>query len=584
MLASDDRTQALAELERWISDEGATSLLRLRATGDGGGGVVARCSITPETEILSVPHELLMTAEMGRACPIGATVASSGLHLSNERQTFIALLLLTERALGPASRFHSYIAALPRALPHIPVFWRDEELALLAGSGMLQQVADRRAAVRADYDAIVSIAPELRMIASPEEWAWARAIVTSRNFSVVLAPGTRHTECLVPLADMLNHHRPRPTWWGYNATRRRFVVRSLTLIESGAEVYDSYGKKCNSRYLLSYGFVVVDNTDADTGLDLNEARLLFRLRPPDDDGNLFERRMRLLRAVDAPPVMEARLSASHAATGSSAAQAFLRFAYASERELLQAAPRAPSDAAGAHIPLDGGRYDDCAVWMCARDKVCRMLHSLWYVQHRVQVEVCVGRYVAPHPIHEHIPWLCVCVSRALQPLSIVNEAYVLAHIVRSCRDALVRYPTTLEEDDAVLEAPVVGLPEGSNARNARVLVRGEKSVLLWWIAAGGMAARLLADVQSRFDRRDGINGGFTARSTKEGAVDAVTRAAAHLHPAATGKAFDAYMAAVWRPLTGRAIVDINMRDTEGVQMDVAVDNLQRAIAILLNDA
>jgi histone-lysine N-methyltransferase SETD3 len=29
----------------------------------------------------------------------------------------------------------------------------------------------------------------------------------------------------------------------------------------GSEVFDSYGRKCNSRYLLNYGFVVPDNPE-----------------------------------------------------------------------------------------------------------------------------------------------------------------------------------------------------------------------------------------------------------------------------------------------------------------------------------
>jgi histone-lysine N-methyltransferase SETD3 len=40
-----------------------------------------------------------------------------------------------------------------------------------------------------------------------------------------------------------------------------FVIESEEDIEVGQEVFDSYGRKCNSRYLLSYGFTLEDNED-----------------------------------------------------------------------------------------------------------------------------------------------------------------------------------------------------------------------------------------------------------------------------------------------------------------------------------
>ena len=51
------------------------------------------------------------------------------------------------------------------------------------------------------------------------------------------------TSALVPFADMLNHHRPQETRWGYETSNNTFFIKSVSKITSGLPVYDSYGKK-----------------------------------------------------------------------------------------------------------------------------------------------------------------------------------------------------------------------------------------------------------------------------------------------------------------------------------------------------
>ena len=47
----------------------------------------------------------------------------------------------------------------------------------------------------------------------------------------------------------------------------------------GMQVYDSYGRKCNSRFLLNYGFAVENNYDED-GIFHNEIRILLDMDIP----------------------------------------------------------------------------------------------------------------------------------------------------------------------------------------------------------------------------------------------------------------------------------------------------------------
>lgn len=58
---------------------------------------------------------------------------------------------------------------------------------------------------------------------------------------------------------MLNHKRPKQTNWSYSDEKGGFIIESNEDIEKGEPVYDSYGRKCNSRFLLNYGFIVEGN-------------------------------------------------------------------------------------------------------------------------------------------------------------------------------------------------------------------------------------------------------------------------------------------------------------------------------------
>jgi len=81
--------------------------------------------------------------------------------------------------------------------------------------------------------------------------------VASRIFGIKIQG--KKTDCFCPFADMLNHRRPRQTQWFYSDEHQAFIIQALENIEQGEEVYDSYGRKCNSRFLLNYGFIVEKN-------------------------------------------------------------------------------------------------------------------------------------------------------------------------------------------------------------------------------------------------------------------------------------------------------------------------------------
>lgn len=107
-----------------------------------------------------------------------------------------------------------------------------------------------------DYHDICQVAPEFSKH-SFEDFCWARMTASSRIFGINIK-GVK-TDAFVPLADMLNHRRPKLTSWMYSDERSGFIIETDEKIERDEMIYDSYGRKCNSRFLLNYGFIVEGN-------------------------------------------------------------------------------------------------------------------------------------------------------------------------------------------------------------------------------------------------------------------------------------------------------------------------------------
>ena len=95
-------------------------------------------------------------------------------------------------------------------------------------------------------------------------------MVSSRIFGIQVE-GVK-TDGFVAYADMLNHKRPRQTTWSYTDEKRGFIIEAMEDIKRGEQVYDSYGKKDNSRFLLNYGFINLNNDANEVPLKISYNR------------------------------------------------------------------------------------------------------------------------------------------------------------------------------------------------------------------------------------------------------------------------------------------------------------------------
>ena len=247
--------------EKWLLDAGAKfPKLELRDYGNEVRGCHAVEDISSDEIIVKIPLECLITVEMGQATDIGKAIIRANIDLDAPKHIFLMLYMLIDRK-NPRSFFKPYYDILPATLSNMPIFWSENELKALQGSHILNQIDERKVAIENDYNSICDIAPEFTRICTLHEFAWARMVVCSRNFGMMVN-GLR-TAALVPYADMLNHYRPRQSKWQFEDHCQAFTITSLCPMNSGAEVYDSYGLKCNHRFLLNYGFSVEDNVEED---------------------------------------------------------------------------------------------------------------------------------------------------------------------------------------------------------------------------------------------------------------------------------------------------------------------------------
>lgn len=175
---------------------------------------------------------MLITLEMAKEIPLGNKILNANLDLLSPKHCLLSIFLLNEKA-NTDSKWKHYLDILPKSYHNFPVFYKSEEFKELEGSPFLQQVYQKINDIRADYNSIQKAEPEFKMF-SFEEFMQMRMAVSSRIFGIKV--NGRKTDCLAPLADMLNHKRPRQTQWYFSDEIKCFVIKAIQDIDSDDQV------------------------------------------------------------------------------------------------------------------------------------------------------------------------------------------------------------------------------------------------------------------------------------------------------------------------------------------------------------
>ena len=243
-------------------------------------GVCAKSKILKEEIIMTIPKECLISLELALETNIGKEIGKFMYsELNSPKHCLLSAFLLTEEK---SKKWKFYFDLLPKDFSNFPIFYTEKELEYLKGSPFLNQVLDKKIDMKMDYDKICYYIPSFNQFPY-KKFCEARMMISSRIFGIQI--GENKTDVLAPFADLLNHKRPRQTQWYYDNMLESFVIQAIEDIDEGCEIFDSYGKKTNSRFLLNYGFALDNNDSSEYPLTVffNDSYPLFEIKK-----NLFQ--------------------------------------------------------------------------------------------------------------------------------------------------------------------------------------------------------------------------------------------------------------------------------------------------------
>lgn len=178
-------------------------------------------------------------------------------------QSILATYLLSEIRKGPESFYAGYIGLLPKHYQFMPLYFTIEKLKRLAGSHTIGMISAQCSSIAQDFQ---KLGLEVAGF-SLNTFIWARLAVLTRTFKCKIDNVAQ--ECLVPVADMINHGAEPNLAWEFDDRAQGFIMKTTRAIAENAPLVDSYGSKCNSRFFVNYGFTLPNNEHA------NQAALFF---------------------------------------------------------------------------------------------------------------------------------------------------------------------------------------------------------------------------------------------------------------------------------------------------------------------
>ena len=229
--------------------------------------ILASEDIKTNDILIRVPDNLLISLDIALNSEIGKYFDEPlRKKLNSPHHCLLTAYLLQEEKKGKDSKWSFYFPFLPSSYSSFPIFYTENEMKLLEGTQFYKIVIDKKKEIREDYDWICEKYEGFKQY-SYSNFCKFREVVSSRIFGVTMKG--KKNDIIAPYADLFNHCRPRSTHWAYEDDQNSFIVSSIENLNCGMEVFDSYGRKCNARFLLNYGFTIENNEDDEVKVILN---------------------------------------------------------------------------------------------------------------------------------------------------------------------------------------------------------------------------------------------------------------------------------------------------------------------------
>jgi len=246
--------------------------------GDAGSGriVVARNTLHDGQRILSVPLKCLITKSIAKTSLLANMIKKTRCKIRSDH-TWFAVFLMEHKRMGQKSKFAKYIDALPQAFDYMPLNFTPKSgyLQQLRGSIAIDRIKAMRKDLNVEYQQLCNHVSEIFEMYTFDDFVWARLCVLTRLFNFEIRG--KETDGLVPFADMLNHANKPQVSWHYDDKSSCFVMTAETQVSALSQLFDSYGRKSQSRFFVNYGFTV-DRNHRD-----NEACIRVELQDSDPD-------------------------------------------------------------------------------------------------------------------------------------------------------------------------------------------------------------------------------------------------------------------------------------------------------------
>lgn len=241
---------------KWCNNNGARLQdLSLETYKNNERGIHTTHGIRKGKTIIEIPEKLIIHDGMGEKTTYGQLIKNHSRYFNNIKIVYVMLYILQTHKND--SFFKSYYDILPRNVDNFPIFWNKENIALMTGSNVINEIITRQNDIMNDYNKICEIIIDFKKNHSIREFIWVRSIVGSRNFGITI--DNTHRVAMVPISDMLNHDANPDVHWGFYNKTRTFKMISNRYLKKNNAITDTYGKKSNIKYLLFYGFTIQNN-------------------------------------------------------------------------------------------------------------------------------------------------------------------------------------------------------------------------------------------------------------------------------------------------------------------------------------
>ena len=287
----DSKLSANAKLIQWLEQEGDVYLEDASGWGEAphpmaistetvdeltnessGRGLLARRNINQEEELLKIPLSLCITKKSARKT-LGTDVLPPNI---NEYLAMACQLIHEKYVMGNESYYKAYVDVLPEVDEVNPTFtWSDDDLQFLDGSPVIAATKSMQMKLKSEYNMLLADKGKLcdqypdifpRDKFTYEAWVWAFTNLFSRAIRLRnMKQG--ETLAMVPYADLINHSPYSGAYldarqtgdWLFKTGDEEVILYADRGYRRMEQIYISYGPKSNADLLLLYGFALERN-------------------------------------------------------------------------------------------------------------------------------------------------------------------------------------------------------------------------------------------------------------------------------------------------------------------------------------